>query len=300
MKISDLDFLQAFISMCDDGWGQRWHERNGGNLSYRMAEEEIRQIECLCTEEPKKWTSIGVSVPGIAGQWFIVTGSGKFFRHVLRDPEDCLAIIEIDETGKKYRLRWGLVNGGSPTSELPSHLMNHEVKFLKSPEEYRVIYHSHPANLIALTFLLPPDDEVFTKTLWGMISECVVVFPDGVGVLPWMVPGSREIAVETGKLMSKYDVAVWAQHGIFCAGKDFDTAFGLTHTIEKAAEIFIKVRSAGGDVSRAISMENIHRLEKAFLIKAQDDFGKSKLRSVHGADGYTFRTESEKKESATD
>ena len=37
-------------------------------------------------------------------------------------------IIEVDGAGENYRIMWGLVNGGKPTSELPSHLMNHEVK----------------------------------------------------------------------------------------------------------------------------------------------------------------------------
>lgn len=296
MKTSDLSFIQAFTYMCQDGWQQNWHERNGGNLSYRMTQEKIRQVQCINTQDPGPWVSIGVSVPGLSGQWFTVTGSGKYFRHVRHAPEDCLAIIEIDGTGDHYRIRWGLTGGGRPTSELPSHLMNHEVK-LQMGSDCRVIYHSHPANTIALTFLLPPDDEVFTKTLWGMISECVVVFPDGVGVLPWMVPGSRDIAVATSQLMEKYDVVIWSQHGIFCAGKDFDTAFGLTHTIEKAAEIFIKVLSAGGNVTNAISMDNIHKLEKAFLINARDDFGHAQVKSIHSAgEGYSFRDDKDKED----
>ena len=71
---------------------------------------------------------IGVEVPGLAGEFFLVTGSGKYFRNIIVDPEVCLAIIELDETGTNYRIRWGLVEGGRPTSELPTHLMNHEVK----------------------------------------------------------------------------------------------------------------------------------------------------------------------------
>lgn len=33
---------------------------------------------------------------------------------------------------------------------------------------------------------------------------------------------------------------------MFCSGKDFDEAFGLMDTAEKAAEIYVKVRSMGG------------------------------------------------------
>ena len=57
--------------------------------------------------------------------------------------------------------------------------------------------------VIALTLVLPLDDKVFTRKLWESATECPVVFPDGVGVVPWMVPGGREIAVKTAELMKK-------------------------------------------------------------------------------------------------
>ena len=62
-------------------------------------------------------------------------------------------IIELDEKGENYRILWGLVNGGRPTSELPSHLMNHEVK-----KGVTNVYHAHTTNVIALTFVLPLED----------------------------------------------------------------------------------------------------------------------------------------------
>ena len=33
----------------------------------------------------------------------------------------------------------------------------------------------------------------------------------------------------------KYDAAIWAHHGMFCSGEDFDLTFGLMHTVEKSA-----------------------------------------------------------------
>ena len=32
--------MEGFARLCDDGWLQGWHERNGGNLSYRMSAED--------------------------------------------------------------------------------------------------------------------------------------------------------------------------------------------------------------------------------------------------------------------
>ena len=44
MKILDAKFVQDFIKMADDGYQQGWHERNGGNLSYRIKPEEVEII----------------------------------------------------------------------------------------------------------------------------------------------------------------------------------------------------------------------------------------------------------------
>ena len=100
------------------------------------------------------------------------------------------------------------------TCELPPHLMNHEVKKKLTNGKHRVIYHAHTTNTIALTFVLPLTDEVFTRELWEMATECPVVFPEGVGVIGWMVPGGREIAVETSKLMEKYNAVIWAHPAV--------------------------------------------------------------------------------------
>ena len=270
MKVLDAEFTQGFIRMASDGWELGWHERNGGNLSYRMKPEEVDMVKEDLS--PREWQPIGTTVPSLAGEFFMVTGSGKFFRNVSIKPEDSFCIIEVDDKGENYRIMWGLVNDGRPTSELPSHLMNHEVKKLKTDGRYRVIYHAHPANTIALTFVLSLTDEAFTRELWEMATECPVVFPDGIGVVPWMVPGGREIAVETSKLMEKYDVAIWAHHGMFAAGEDFDLTFGLMHTVEKSAEILVKTLSMTGTKRQTITPSDFRNLARDFNVTLPERF----------------------------
>ena len=271
MKVLDAKFVQGFIRMCNDGWEQGWHERNGGNLTYRMKKEEAESVK----EELKtdgEWKEIGTSVPKLAGEYFLVTGSGKYFRNVILDPEDSIAIVELDDKGKNYRICWGLVNGGRPTSELPSHLMNHEVKMLATGGKHRVIYHAHTTNVIALTFVLPLKDEIFTRELWEMATECPVVFSDGIGVVGWMVPGGRDIAVATSELMKKYDVAIWAHHGMFASGEDFDLTFGLMHTVEKSAEILVKMLSMRPDKLQTITPQNFRDLAVDFQVTLPERF----------------------------
>ena len=271
MKVTDSKCVQGFIRMCTDGWDLGWHERNGGNLSYRMKDEEVAEIKSNFTDK-NEWQDIGTSVPNLAGEYFIVTGSGKFMRNVQLDPEANISIIEIDSSGEKFRILWGMRDGGRPTSELPTHLMNHEVKKLATNGKYRVIYHAHCTNTIALTFVLPLKDEVFTRELWECATECPVVFPQGIGVVPWMVPGGRAIAVETSKLMKEYDVAIWAHHGMFCAGEDFDLTFGLMHTVEKSAEILVKILSMAPKKMQTIQPQEFRDLAKDFKVSLPEKF----------------------------
>lgn len=271
MNITDVKFVQGFIRMCTDGWEQGWHERNGGNLSYRIKEEEIKNVKDELKENGE-WMEIGTSVPGLGGEYFLVTGSGKYFRNVALRPAESIGIIRLDEQGEHYQICWGLEGGVRPTSELPSHLMNHEVKKRVSGGKYRVIYHAHTTNLIALTFVLPLKSEIFTRELWEMATECPVVFPSGVGVVGWMVPGGREIALKTSELMEEYNVAVWAHHGTFCAGEDFDLTFGLMHTVEKSAEILTKVLAMRQSKPQTITPGEFRNLAEAFNVTLPEKF----------------------------
>ncbi len=271
MKVLETRFMQGFIRMCNDGWERGWHEKNGGNLSYRMKSEEVGAVrEELKTDG--QWREIGTAVPALAKEYFVVTGSGKYFRNAILDPEDGIAIIEIDEAGERYRICWGLVNGGNPTSELPTHLMSHEVKLIANGGRHRAIYHTHTPNVIALSFVLPLKDEVFTRELWESMTECPITCPDGIGVVEWMVPSGREIAVRTSELMKKYDVVIWAHHGMFCSGDDFDVTFGFMHTVEKSAEVLIKVLSMSSNKLQTIRTGDFRKLAEAFHVELPERF----------------------------
>lgn len=266
MKVLDADFVRGFIHMADDGWLQGWHERNAGNISYRIRKWEVEAIREELT--PGEWKPIGVSVPKLAWEHFLITGAGKDFRNIKMHPEDCLCIIELDGTGENYRIDWGLVNGGRPTSELETHLINHDIKLNELNVQHRVVYHAHPANIIALSFVLPPETEAYTRELW----ECPLVFPDVVGVIPWMIPGGKDIALATGEVMKKYDVAVWAHHGVFVSGENYDKVFGLMHSVEKSAEIMVKVHSMRGEPELTMTADDFRAFAKQLNAEIPEEY----------------------------
>lgn len=215
---------------------------------------------------------MGVQAKNLEGEYFITTGSGKFFRNMETYPTHSIGIVEINDVGNAWRIVWGLEDGAKPTSEFPTHFMNHSVRKEATGGTNRVIYHCHATNVIALTYILPLTDRDFTRALWQSATECSVVFREGVGVCPWMVPGGAEIAMATSKLMKKYQAAIWAQHGLFVSGPDYDTTFGLAHTIEKSAEIYWKVLASGKPVFQTITDEALRAIARDFGVKLNEEF----------------------------
>lgn len=130
--------------------------------------------------------------------------------------------------------------------------------------------HTHPTNLLAMTYVHELDTKKFTYTLWQMSTECIVVFPDGVEVLPWMLCGTNEIGVATAEKMKSARVVVWALHGIYGAGKTLDETFGLIETVEKAAQIYML--TAHLPRINTIKDEEMLQLVKLFGVKYRKDF----------------------------
>ena len=271
MAITDIEVMQNYIRMCGDGWQQGWHERNGGNLTYRMTREEAALAAPFFAYD-RPYVRMGVRAPHLAGEHFIATGSGKYFQNVARCPQENLCIVQINEEGDAFRIVWGLTKGGRPTSEFESHFMNHAVRVQATGGACRVIYHAHPAHVIALTYVLPLTSRDFTRALWKSATECPVVFPQGVGVVPWMVPGGPQIAMATSELMKRFDAAVWAHHGLFVSGPDFDTTFGLMHTIEKAAQIHVLALSCGQGIRQTIEDDDLRAIARDFGVTLNEEF----------------------------
>lgn len=257
MDLLNAPYVKDFIRMCQDAFDRGWHEINGGNLSYRIQGKET-QASRDAFDHGGPWKSLDISAPGLAGEYVLITGTGKMFHNVKRRPLESIGIVQIDETGSRFRVVWGLIDGAGPTVELPVHLKLLEVK--KHTTGARVVYHNHASNIIVLTFLLPLKTEIITRELWETITECIIVFPQGVGVVPWMNTGGAEAALKTAALAEKQNVILWAHHGMFCCGKGFDEAFGLAHLMDKAADIWLKIHSAAPGRRQTITADNFREL----------------------------------------
>ena len=267
-NILNANYVQEMIEVTTNLYRLGWDERNGGNISYLLEENEV--LPFLNPTEVIREIPMIFDAASLAGKYFIVTGSGKYFKNVQANPAENLGIIRVKEDGKTLQLLWGLENGAVPTSELPSHFMSHMARLEGDPEN-RIIMHNHATHLLAMSFTHDLDEKAFTRTLWQMCTECLVVFPEGVSILPWIVPGTTEIGEATAAKMKETRLVLWPQHGIYGAGKDMDEVFGLIETAEKAAEVYTYVCAQGG-INQTISDENLRLLADSFGVTPREGY----------------------------
>ena len=266
-EIMSAPFLVETIRTITNMYNHGWDERNGGNISLLLDEAEVG--EYLDVNAAIREIPTGFDAPELEGKYFLVTGTGKYFKNVQYDPAENLGLVRIADGGRTARLLWGFSDGGKFTSEFPAHMMSHVARLAVNPAN-RVVMHCHPANLLAMTYVHDLDTRAFTRTLWQMCTECIVVFPDGVNVLPWMLCGTNEIGIATAEQMKTARLVVWSQHGIYGAGVDLDETFGLIETTEKAAEIYMKI--AHLPIKNTIEDDYLRQLVKHFGVIPRDGF----------------------------
>lgn len=222
-------------------WQNGWAERNGGNITVNVTElvdDALRALPALAPGEP-----IGKTLPNLKGKYFYAKGTGKRMRDLARKPMENGAIIRICDDCQSYEL---IADAPIlPTSELPSHLALQDF-LIGSGSSYKATLHTHPIELVAMShirrFLQPGE---LTHVLWSMIPETLAFAPLGIGIVPYTLPGSVQLADATLEQIKRYDVVLWEKHGTVAVGTDIMDAFDQTDVLCKAAKIYLAARSMG-------------------------------------------------------
>ena len=223
-------------------WQKGWAERNGGNITVNITEfvdDEIKSMPAISEAKP-----IGTTLPYLKGCYFYCKGTNMRMRDLARWPMENGSIIRILEDCASYVIIAD--NPVRPTSELPSHLSVHNYLLAKG-SPYRASLHTHPIELVALThnkkFM---EKDVATRMLWSMIPETKAFCPRGLGMVPYMLPSSVELADATIKAIDDdYDVVMWEKHGVFAVDVDIMAAFDQVDVLNKSADIYIAAKNMG-------------------------------------------------------
>lgn len=239
-------------------WENGWAERNGGNITVNITDcvdDGIRSLPALTEPKP-----IGQTLPYLKGQYFFCKGTGKRMRDLARQPMENGSVIRILDDCASYVIIAD--QAVQPTSELPSHLAVHN-RQMELKSGYKATVHTHPIELVAMShnrkFL---GKDVLSRLLWSMIPETKAFCPLGLGIVPYALPGSLQLAEGTLAELEDYDVVMWEKHGVFAKGKDVMDAFDQIDVLSKSAKIYLDCRAMG------FEPEGMSELQMAEMTKA--------------------------------
>ncbi len=240
-------------------WQNGWAERNGGNITVNithLVDDDIRQMEPISDMKP-----IGTVLPALRGCYFYCKGTGKRMRDLARWPMENGSVIRILDDCASYVIIAD--QPVMPTSELPSHLSVH-ARLIAQGSPYKATVHTHPIELVAMSHhreYLKKD--VLTRLLWSMIPETKAFCPLGLGVVPYALPGSNQLAEATLRELEDYDVVLWEKHGVFAKGLDVMDAFDQIDVLSKSAKIYVNARAMGFE-PEGMSDEQMKEMSVAF------------------------------------
>lgn len=240
-------------------WQKGWAERNGGNITVNitdLVDDEIRSMSAISEVH-----AIGTTLPYLKGCYFYCKGTNMRMRDLARWPMANGSVIRIlDDCASYVIIADAPVR---PTSELPSHLSVHNY-LIANGSPYKASLHTHPIELIALTHSQKYlEKDVATNLLWSMIPETKAFCPRGLGIVPYKLPSSVEMAEATIQELADYDVVMWEKHGVFAVECDIMQAFDQVDVLNKSAQIYIAARNMGFEPD-GMTQEQMQEMTKAF------------------------------------
>ncbi len=236
--------LLEMAEVADFLWKRGWAERNAGNISISVdhcIKKPLQNLEAYPSFELDR------AYPKLATKHFLVTGTGKRMRDLARNPLENARIIRLNNKGDAYWIisQQEIIDNFQPTSELPTHLGIHQMIKERGSQE-KVVMHAHVSELIALTQSAEHcDEDTLNKLIWGMHPETMIFIPKGIGFIPFVMPGTEEIARKTIQSLADHDMVLWEKHGIFAIGSSVYDTFDAIDIVSKSVKIWFMCRSAG-------------------------------------------------------
>jgi rhamnulose-1-phosphate aldolase len=157
-----------------------------------------------------------VAVPHLAGHTVIVTGSGRRLRDIAANPVANLGAVTIAGDGRSATLRTAPTRLFERlTSEWNSHLAVHDDAVARTATNFHAIVHAQPPHLTYLSHIPAYQAEAyFNERVMRWEPETIVQLPQGIGVLPFMLPGSGALMAANVASLRTHHIDVWCKHGV--------------------------------------------------------------------------------------
>ncbi len=209
------------------------------------------------------------TVPALAGHVMLVTGSGRRLRDIHKDPVANLAAVAIDpggRTGRIYTSPRRLF--ARPTSEFNSHLAVHNDQVAATGTNFHALIHAQPPHLTYLSQLPAYQDESFMNhQLLRWEPETILNFPEGIGVLPYRLPGSPALMELNKAGLRAHRIVLWSKHGVM-ARSDI-SVYRAADRIEYAetAARFEYMDLVNGYKAQGLSVDDLREIIRTFNVQ---------------------------------
>jgi rhamnulose-1-phosphate aldolase len=154
--------------------------------------------------------------PALAGGGLLVSGSGRRLREIADAPTSNLGFVAVDEggkTGKLYTAPTRLF--ANLTSEFNSHLAVHQDQVERTQTNFHALIHAQPLHLTYLSHIPRYQDTMYlNRHILRWQPESIVQLPEGVGYIPFLIPGSPELMQANIETLRKHRLALWGKHGV--------------------------------------------------------------------------------------
>ncbi len=214
-----------------------------------------------------------LEVPGLGGATFLVTGSGRRLREILDDPAANIACIVVEKGGRIGKVYTALNRRfEKPSSEFNSHLAVHYDQVKASGTNFHALIHAQPVNLTYLSHIPRYRDEHFLNTrLLRWQPETILNLPEGIGCVPFCVPGSGELMAATVESLRAHRLVIWSKHGVMArSDQSVMHAADRVEYAETAAR-YEQMNLAAGEPAEGLTPDEIRRICSAHGIR-QDFF----------------------------
>jgi rhamnulose-1-phosphate aldolase len=210
-----------------------------------------------------------VAVPELAGKALLTTGSGRRLREIIQDPAanlGCLVVAEDGKTGWLYTSPRRLF--ARLTSELNSHLSVHQDQVRATGTNFHAVIHAQPPYLTYLSHIPAYQGEPYlNRHILRWQPELIVNLPEGVGTIPFLIPGSSELMQATIESLRTHRVVVWGKHGVM-ARSDMSVK-RASDRIEyaEAAARYEYMNLANNERGEGLTPEQIRAICQAFNVQ---------------------------------
>jgi len=155
-------------------------------------------------------------LPELAGASFLVSGSGRRLREIIQDPGANVGFVRVNADGMTAKLYTsGRRLFARVTSEFNSHLAVHRDQIVSTGTNFHAVIHAQPLHLTYLSHIPRYQDEQYlNRSILRWQPETIVNLPEGVGLLPFLLPGSAQLMAGTVEKLRTHRVVVWSKHGV--------------------------------------------------------------------------------------